>query len=303
MKMIRLIAYIPLITCLGTANIFTMEPSTDNSSQQELDDAATKESNMIDDAARILTSMRNRQSNDCVYVPLQEAVKIRTSPELAPNKNNQSFVKYAYSGNYEKVESILNDQNKRTLFSILSNAQAMFRIIFRLSTSKREFHEPSNDILLTLDILLSDKQIQDLLDKRLTEKLLTRLTQKGNALRLDAFMRHDDIVTKISREKALGSIAFLVRRGCNGMLKILLDNKKICSFLDQDSAIEALKLSEEGQADKVRHAPLLTLLENNTIYNLVKDLDLTQYLSTESLRYIRNKTQNNNVLLLVKKFI
>jgi hypothetical protein len=292
--MIRLIAYIPLITCLGTTNIFTMEPSTNNnSSQQEFDDAAT-----------ILISMRNRQSNDCVYIPLQETITIKTLPVSAPNKNNQIFVKSAHSGNHKKVESILNDPNERTQFPILSNAQAMFKIIFWLSTSKRNFNESSNDIFaLTLDTLLNDKQIQNLLDNQLAKRIFVQLTRKGNASRLDAFMKHDDLVTKISQEKAITAVAFLVKRGCNGMLKILLNNKKICSLLDRDSAINALALSEEGQADKVRRATLCTLLENDTIYELVKDLNLTEYLSTESLQYIHKKTIKKNVRLLIEKFI
>jgi hypothetical protein len=303
MKMIRHIAYIPLIICLHTANIFSMELSTDDFSLKRLADITTEELNTIDDAANILISLQNRQNNEYTRVTLQKKTTARVSPKFSFKNSDKIFWRYAQSGNYEKVEDILNNPNERTLFPILSNAQAMFKIIFWLSTSKRESIEPSNDILLTLDILLSDKQIQDLLDNQLAARLLMHLTRKGNASRLDTFMKHDGLVAKISQEKAISAVAFLVKRGCNGMLRILLNNKKICSLLDRNSAIDALALSEEGQADKVRRTTLCTLLENDSIYELVKDLNLTQYLSTESLQYIHKKTNQKNVRLLIEKFL
>ncbi len=311
---IKLVASIAIAICLPLTTTFAMEKQNyRNISLDDLVAIAAAEANYSDDikeAADILTTLKNKQyafallyeNNNHTYIPLSDAVK-REAAYLTSKVCTKNFIKYVTTGVYKTVEYILNNSAERAKVTILSDSEKMFKLISALIMAKRQLNVHHNDIsALTLEVLLNDVAIRSLFNTDQVNKFLTRLTRKGNALRMKALIKHNDLAEKINIQTAQEAVMFLARRGQNAILQVLLDNESVCMLLEQETIIQAFKSANEGQADgRFRRSVLCTLMENDIIYNLIQNLDLTCYLSHDSLQYVYRNTQNQKVVLLIEK--
>lgn len=317
MKIIKNITLILIFTCFQTKIIFPMSDMKQNArSVEELVELATKnnldETDDINLAAIILTTIQDRKDLKQLNNKKKEQkrykvptkIKKTIPPKIESNIKVQNFVRYVQNGNNKNIISILNDPEARTRLPMLLNSTTMFQLLCAVAASKKKLNEYNEDIFVTtFSILLSDEQIHQLLNPEQINKLLTKIVYRGTALRLELFLEFNNFTTQINPSVAQNAMLFLAGRGHNFMLQTLLNNPIICSKLDKNSALSALKKADAGQADRVRRNTLCTLLENDTVYNLLKNLDLNNYLSKESLQFIHKKTTKNNVKHLIKNLL
>lgn len=306
MKIIKNTLLLAILAVASTKIIFPMIKI--NRAMDELTGASSNnldETDEINLAAIILTTIQDhedlKQLNNNKKEQTYYSFPTSVSSKIDPNVNVKNFVLYAQNGNYENIISILNNPERRTL-TILSDSTVMFRLLCTIAASKKKFNEYNEDIFATtFAILISDEQIHHLLSTEQINKLLTKIINKGTVSRLESFLKFDDFAEQITQFVAQNAIIFLAGRGHNFMLQTLLNNPIICSKFDQDTALKALKKAETGQADRVRRSTLCTLFENDIIFNLLKNLELNNYLSKESLQFIYKRTTKRNVKYLMEK--